>query len=85
MTSAWALEIPFIKVEELAEVKRSTGKGGGETGVRTTCTYSYSLSGFRGLSKADTDTCLHWQKDLDERYFDGNSRINSNLVLQDAE
>ena len=52
MTSRQGIEIPFIKVEELAEVKEALAKGGvGTRCVRTTCTYSYSLSGFRGLSK----------------------------------
>lgn len=52
MTSRQGIEIPFIKSGRTGRGKRSTGKRRcGNRCVRTTCTYSYSLSGFRGLSK----------------------------------
>ena len=34
--------------------------------------------------QADVSTPTHWQKSLMRDISDGNSRINSNLVLQDA-
>ena len=34
--------------------------------------------------EADVSTPTHWQKSLMRDISDGNSRINSNLVLQDA-
>ena len=47
MTSRQGIEIPFIKVEELAEVKEELAKGG----VGTACPYHHSLSGIGGLSQ----------------------------------
>ena len=47
MTSRQGIEIPFIKVEELAEVKEELAKGG----VRPTCPYHHSLPGIGSLSQ----------------------------------
>ena len=52
MTSRQGIEIPFIKVEELAEVKEELAKGGVGTGVCVlTCPYHHSLPGIRSLSQ----------------------------------
>ena len=84
MTSRQGIEIPFIKVEELAEVKEALAKGGVGTGV---CGHVYvQLQPVRAQRsvQADVSTPTHWQKSLMRDISDGNSRINSNLVLQDA-
>ena len=77
MTSRQGIEIPFIKVEELAEVKEALAKGGVGTGVLQPVRVQRSV-------QADVSTPTHWQKSLMRDISDGNSRINSNLVLQDA-
>lgn len=84
MTSRQGIEIPFIKVEELAEVKEALAKGGVGTGV---CGHVYvQLQPVRVQRsvQADVSTPTHWQKSLMRDISDGNSHINSNLVLQDA-
>ena len=84
MTSRQGIEIPFIKVEELAEVKEALAKGGVGTGV---CGHVYvQLQPVRVQRsvQVDVSTPTHWQKSLMRDISDGNSRINSNLVLQDA-
>ena len=71
MTSRQGIEIPFIKVEELAEVKE-------ELNVQL------QPDRVQRSVQADVSTPTHWQKSLMRDISDGNSRINSNLVLQDA-
>lgn len=69
MTSRQGIEIPFIKVEELAEVREALGKGGVKTGVCgprvrtvTACQGSEICPG----GCIDTYTLA---KELDQRYF----------------
>ena len=79
MTSRQGIEIPFIKVEELAEVKEALAKGG----VDHVYVQLQPVRVQRSV-QADVSTPTHWQKSLMRDISDGNSRINSNLVLQDA-
>ena len=48
MTSRQGIEIPFIKVEELAEVKEELAKGGVGTGVCEMCIRDRLGSAFEG-------------------------------------
>ena len=95
MTSRQGIEIPFIKVEELAEVKEALAKGGVGTGVcgprqvwEPVCADHVYVQlqpvRVQRSVQADVSTPTHWQKSLMRDISDGNSRINSNLVLQDA-
>ena len=74
MTSRQGIEIPFIKVEELAEVKEA---------LANVYVQLQPVRVQRSV-QADVSTPTHWQKSLMRDISDGNSRINSNLVLQDA-
>lgn len=81
MTSRQGIEIPFIKVEELAEVKEELAKGGVGTGVcgprvRT-------ITACQG-SEVCPSGCTHWQKNWMPDISDGNFRISSNSVLPDV-
>lgn len=84
MTSRQGIEIPFIKVEELAEVKEALSKGGVGTGVCGPRVRTVTACQGSEVCQADVSTPTHWQKSLMRDISDGNSRINSNLVLQDA-
>ena len=80
MTSRQGIEIPFIKVEELAEVKEAV--------LEPVCVDHVYVQlqpvRVQRSVQADVSTPTHWQKSLMRDISDGNSRINSNLVLQDA-
>lgn len=69
MTSRQGIEIPFIKVEELAEVKEALAKGGVKTGVcgpRVRTITACQGSEICPSGCIDTYTLA---KELDERYF----------------
>ena len=69
MTSRQGIEIPFIKVEELAEVKEALSKGGVGTGVcgpRVRTVTACQGSEVCPSGCIDTYTLA---KELDERYF----------------
>ena len=69
MTSRQGIEIPFIKVEELAEVKEALAKGGVGTGVcgpRVRTVTACQGSEVCPSGCIDTYTLA---KELDERYF----------------
>ena len=69
MTSSQGIEIPFIKVEELAEVKEALAKGGVGTGVcgpRVRTVTACQGSEVCPSGCIDTYTLA---KELDERYF----------------
>lgn len=51
MTSRQGIEIPFVKFEDIEEVKAELAKGGVKLRLRTESPYRYSLSGFGDLSK----------------------------------
>ena len=51
MTSRQGIEIPFIKVEELAEVKEELAKGGVGTGVCGPRVRTITAAGIGGLSQ----------------------------------
>ena len=76
MTSRQGIEIPFIKVEELAEVW--------EPVCADHVYVQLQPVRVQRSVQADVSTPTHWQKSLMRDISDGNSRINSNLVLQDA-
>ena len=83
MTSRQGIEIPFIKVEELAEVKEELAKGGVGTGVcgprvRTIT----ACQGSEVCPSGCIDT--YWHKNWMPDISDGNFRISSNSVLPDV-
>ena len=89
MNSRQGIEIPFIKVEELAEVKEALATGEyGEPLMEPVCADHVYVQlqpvRVQRSVQADVSTPTHWQKSLMRDISDGNSRINSNLVLQDA-
>ena len=51
LTSRQSVEIPFIKLDDIDEVKAALAKGDTEPGVRTESKNYHSLSGCCGLSK----------------------------------
>lgn len=84
MTSRQGIEIPFIKVEELAEVKEALAKAVWEPVCADHVYVQLQPVRVQRSVQADVSTPTHWQKSLMRDISDGNSRINSNLVLQDA-
>ena len=82
MTSRQGIEIPFIKVEELAEVKEELAVW--EPVCADHVYVQLQPVRVQRSVQADVSTPTHWQKSLMRDISDGNSRINSNLVLQDA-
>lgn len=84
MTSRQGIEIPFIKVEELAEVKEELAKGGVGTGVcgpRVRTITACQGSEVCPSGCIDTYTLA---KELVPDISDGNFRISSNSVLPDV-
>ena len=84
MTSRQGIEIPFIKVEELAEVKEALAKGGVGTGVCGPRVRTVTPVRVQRSVQADVSTPTHWQKNWMKDTLDMNFRISLNLVLQDA-
>ena len=84
MTSRQGIEIPFIKVEELAEVKEELAKGGVGTGVCGHVSVPSQPARDRKSVPADVSTPTHWRKNWMPDISDGNFRISSNSVLPDV-
>ena len=59
MTSRQGIEIPFIKVEELAEVKEALSKGGVGTGVCVKACRQDALKMVDGKIELDAQKCNH--------------------------
>ncbi len=49
LTSRQSVEIPFIKLDDVEEVKEVLATGDVSRGVWTACPYDYSLSGIGGM------------------------------------
>ena len=51
LTSRQSVEIPFVKLDQIEEVKAALAEGDVEPGVRTACPYHYRMSGRGNLSQ----------------------------------
>ena len=84
MTSRQGIEIPFIKVEELAEVKEELAKGGVEPACAVHVSVPSQPARDQKSVPADVSTPTHWQKNWMPDISGGNFRISSNTVLPDV-
>lgn len=81
LTSRQSVEIPFIKLDDIDEVKVALAEGDVEPGVCGPSPYHYSLSGCGNLSSGCIDTyalAKKWTTVTLQR----NCRISLNSVLQ---
>ena len=84
MTSRQGIEIPFIKVEELAEVKEELAKAVWEPACADRVSVPSQPVRDRRSVPADVSTPTHWRKNWMPDISDGSFRISSNSVLPDV-
>lgn len=83
LTSRQSVEIPFIKLDNIDEVKAALAEGDVEPGVwRTESPYHYSLSGVRQSVQAAVLIHMLLQKNWTTVTLQRNCRISLNSVLQ---
>ena len=84
MTSRQGIEIPFIKVEDINEVKEELAKGGVGTGVCGPRVRTITACQGAAICPSGCIDTYTLAKELDEDILEENFLINSNLVLQAA-